>query len=76
VLTQCAPAEAEDTLEELADLGLLLPAADGRYRLHDLVRLFAAERLEDEDHPGDRQAAADRNEALAAGCRGDRRALG
>jgi transcriptional regulator with XRE-family HTH domain/tetratricopeptide (TPR) repeat protein len=60
VLTQCAPAEAEDALEELADLGLLLPAADGRYRFHDLVRLFAAERLEDEDHPGDRQAAADR----------------
>src|SRR5262249_28757000 len=54
VLTRCAPAEAEDALEELADLGLLLPAADGRYRFHDLVRLFAAERLEDEDGPADR----------------------
>ena len=60
VLAECAPADAEDALEELADLGLLLPAADGRYRFHDLVRLFAAERLEDEDHPADRRAAADR----------------
>jgi transcriptional regulator with XRE-family HTH domain len=60
VLAGCAPAEAEDTLEELADLGLLLPTADGRYRFHDLVRLFATERLEDEDLPADRQAAADR----------------
>jgi transcriptional regulator with XRE-family HTH domain/tetratricopeptide (TPR) repeat protein len=60
VLAGCAPAEAEDTLEELADLGLLLPAADGRYRFHDLVRLFATERLEDEDLPADREAAADR----------------
>jgi len=73
MLTQCAPAEAEDALEELADLGLLLPVADGRYRFHDLVRLFAAERLEDEDHPADRQAAADRmrrwllDVAMAAG---------
>jgi hypothetical protein len=60
VLAECAPAEAEDTLEELADLGLLLPAADGRYRFHDLVRLFATERLENEDRRADRQAAADR----------------
>ncbi|MGH3178998.1 MAG: hypothetical protein ACRDPF_34605, partial [Streptosporangiaceae bacterium] len=35
VLAGCVPAEAEDALEELADLGLLLPAADGRYRFHD-----------------------------------------
>ena len=60
VLAGRTAAEAEDTLEELADLGLLLPAADGRYRFHDLVRLFATERLEDEDLPADRRAAADR----------------
>jgi transcriptional regulator with XRE-family HTH domain len=59
VLAGCAPAEAEDSLEELADLGLLQPAVDGRYRFHDLVRLFATERLEDEDLAADRQAAAD-----------------
>jgi hypothetical protein len=60
VLAECTPAEAEDGLEELADLGLLLPAAGGRYRFHDLVRLFATERLEDEELPAGRQAAADR----------------
>jgi hypothetical protein len=40
--------------------GLLQPAADGRYRFHDLVRLFATERFEDEDLPADRHATADR----------------
>ena len=60
VLAGCTLADAEDVLEELADLGLLLPAEDGRYRFHDLVRLFARERLEDEDCQADRQAAADR----------------
>jgi hypothetical protein len=60
VLAQCTLADAEDGMEELADLGLLLPAEEGRYRFHDLVRLFARERLEDEDRPADRQAAADR----------------
>jgi transcriptional regulator with XRE-family HTH domain/tetratricopeptide (TPR) repeat protein len=76
VLAGCAPAEAEDGLEELADLGLLLAAADGRYRFHDLVRLFATERLEDEDLPVDQQAAADRmrcwllDVALTAGRQG------
>jgi transcriptional regulator with XRE-family HTH domain/tetratricopeptide (TPR) repeat protein len=60
VLAKCSLAEAEDALEELADLGLLLPAEDGRYCFHDLVRLFARERLEDEDDPADRRAAAER----------------
>jgi tetratricopeptide (TPR) repeat protein len=60
VLTQCDVAQAEDAMEELADLGLLLPAEEGRYRFHDLVRLYARERLEEEDRPVDRQAAADR----------------
>jgi transcriptional regulator with XRE-family HTH domain/tetratricopeptide (TPR) repeat protein len=81
VLGECASAEAEDTLEELADLGLLLPAADGRYRFHDLVRLFATERLEDEDLPADQRAAADRmrrwllDVALTAGRHGATRWL-
>jgi transcriptional regulator with XRE-family HTH domain/tetratricopeptide (TPR) repeat protein len=60
VLAQCTLADAEDALEELADLGLLMPAEDGRYRFHDLVRLFARERFEDEDLPAGRQATADR----------------
>jgi tetratricopeptide (TPR) repeat protein len=62
VLAPCGLADAEDVLEELADLGLLLPVEQGRYRFHDLVRLFARERLEDEDPAVDRQAAADRME--------------
>ncbi|MEU2289063.1 helix-turn-helix domain-containing protein [Streptomyces sp. NPDC013178] len=40
--------EAEDDLVELADAGLLTMEG-GRYRLHDLVRLFAAARLRDEE---------------------------
>lgn len=37
--------DAQDRLDELADLGLLEARRSGRYRLHDLIRLFALERL-------------------------------
>ncbi|MBY8849205.1 ATP-binding protein [Saccharothrix longispora] len=41
---------AEDTLEELVDVSLLDTAeVPGRYVFHDLVRVFAGERLVDED---------------------------
>lgn len=43
---------AEDALDDLVDLGLAEPAANGRYRLHDLVRLYAGRRLEDEESTG------------------------
>jgi len=49
---------AEDLLESLVDTSLLESAAPGRYRLHDLVRLFAracAER--DELPPAERESA-------------------
>jgi tetratricopeptide (TPR) repeat protein len=50
------PAEvAWDALDELVDLGLLLDSAAGRYRFHDLVRLFARTRLEEES-PAEREA--------------------
>lgn len=52
------PEAAEDLLESLVDTSLLESAAPGRYRLHDLVRLFAracAER--DEQPPRAREAA-------------------
>ncbi|MBW8795209.1 MAG: winged helix-turn-helix domain-containing protein [Streptomyces sp.] len=56
------PAEdTEDLLESLVDTSLLESAAPGRYRLHDLVRLYAracAER--DEEPPGEREAAMSR----------------
>ncbi|MFC0508228.1 helix-turn-helix domain-containing protein [Micromonospora costi] len=52
--------EAEVALEELTDLGLLQPAADGRYRFHDLIRLFAQARLAEEETPQARREAEDR----------------
>ncbi|HEX4222570.1 MAG TPA: helix-turn-helix domain-containing protein [Pseudonocardiaceae bacterium] len=45
---------AWDALDELVDLGLLLDGPDGRYRFHDLVRLFARTRLDDEESPNER----------------------
>ena len=55
------PEDAEDLLESLVDTSLLESAAPGRYRFHDLVRLYAracAER--DEQPPGERDAAMSR----------------
>ncbi|MFV0135269.1 AfsR/SARP family transcriptional regulator [Streptomyces sp. HMX87] len=55
------PEETEDLLESLVDTSLLESAAPGRYRFHDLVRLYAracAER--DEWPPGQREAALSR----------------
>ncbi|MEU5594448.1 BTAD domain-containing putative transcriptional regulator [Streptomyces sp. NPDC020298] len=56
------PAEdTEDLLEALVDTSLLESAAPGRYRFHDLVRLYAracAER--DEQPPSERDAAMSR----------------
>ncbi|MEV5985864.1 BTAD domain-containing putative transcriptional regulator [Streptomyces sp. NPDC052051] len=53
--------DAEDVLESLVDTSLLESAAPGRYRYHDLVRLYAracAER--DEQPPSERGAAMSR----------------
>ncbi|MFJ3985217.1 AfsR/SARP family transcriptional regulator [Streptomyces fungicidicus] len=53
--------DTEDLLESLVDTSLLESAAPGRYRFHDLVRLYAracAER--DEQPPGEREAALSR----------------
>ncbi|MET7319182.1 BTAD domain-containing putative transcriptional regulator [Streptomyces sp. NPDC005549] len=53
--------DTEDLLESLVDTSLLESAAPGRYRFHDLVRLYAracAER--DEDPPSEREAALSR----------------
>lgn len=52
---------AEDLLESLVDTSLLESAAPGRYRYHDLVRLYAracAER--DEQPPVERELALSR----------------
>ncbi|WP_330458405.1 tetratricopeptide repeat protein [Streptomyces sp. NBC_00820] len=53
--------ETEDLLESLVDTSLLESAAPGRYRFHDLVRLYAracAER--DEQPPSEREGALSR----------------
>ncbi|MGQ4389379.1 BTAD domain-containing putative transcriptional regulator [Streptomyces sp. SAS_270] len=60
-LLDLAVDETEDLLESLVDTSLLESAAPGRYRYHDLVRLYAracAER--DEWPPSERDAATSR----------------
>ncbi|WP_322888058.1 AfsR/SARP family transcriptional regulator [Streptomyces solincola] len=53
------PAEdAEELLESLVDASLLESAAPGRYRFHDLVRLFARSCADPADAPGGEGAAA------------------
>ncbi|WP_433519293.1 ATP-binding protein [Nonomuraea sp. CA-143628] len=47
---------AWDALDELVDLGLLQDSALGRYRFHDLVRLFARDRLREEEPGAERDA--------------------
>jgi tetratricopeptide (TPR) repeat protein/transcriptional regulator with XRE-family HTH domain len=51
--------ETEAALEELAELGLLQPATEGRYRFHDLIRLFARVRLAEEETAQARRRAED-----------------
>ncbi|MEW2611863.1 transcriptional regulator [Streptomyces sp. NPDC047880] len=49
VLADVPPADAEDLLEELLEAGLLMTSRQDRYRLHDLLRLYAAARRRSED---------------------------
>ncbi|MFF1379967.1 BTAD domain-containing putative transcriptional regulator [Streptomyces sp. NPDC058308] len=69
-LLDAPEAEAEDVVEQLIDAQLLHctlvdRAGQPRYRPHDLVRVYAAERAEAEDTPAERSAAVGR--ALGAG---------
>ncbi|WP_030419397.1 BTAD domain-containing putative transcriptional regulator [Streptomyces sp. SCSIO 75703] len=52
------PHETEDLLESLVDTSLLESAAPGRYRFHDLVRLYARACAERDEHPPGERAAA------------------
>ncbi|AWK08590.1 ATP-binding protein [Streptomyces spongiicola] len=54
------PAAARNGLRRLTDAQLGGPAGHGAYRLHDLVRLLAAERLDHETAAADRRAALER----------------
>lgn len=60
VLTGSDPHDAEDRLDELVELGLLQAEGADRYRFHDLIRLFAAERLRVEEPEGARVATRQR----------------
>ena len=58
VLADNSLQEAEALLEELVDTHLLEAAhTPGRYRFHDLLRLYARERVEAEDDDSARSAA-------------------
>ncbi|WP_433351392.1 AfsR/SARP family transcriptional regulator [Microtetraspora malaysiensis] len=48
---------AEDLLESLVDASLLEAPAPGRYRFHDLLKLFARRQAEEAEEPADRTAA-------------------
>ncbi|WP_426512240.1 BTAD domain-containing putative transcriptional regulator [Dactylosporangium sp. McL0621] len=52
--------DADLVVDELADAQLVQSVGTSRYHLHDLVRLFAAERCAEEDGPADVRAAAAR----------------
>ncbi|MGW1506977.1 BTAD domain-containing putative transcriptional regulator [Streptomyces mirabilis] len=52
--------ETEDLLESLVDTSLVESAAPGRYRYHDLVRLYARACAERDEPPGERPAATSR----------------
>ncbi|WP_078901161.1 XRE family transcriptional regulator [Actinacidiphila yeochonensis] len=49
VLADVSPLDAEDLLEELLEAGLLMTSREDRYRFHDLLRLYARSRHQDED---------------------------
>ncbi|MEU3404955.1 helix-turn-helix domain-containing protein [Streptomyces sp. NPDC006670] len=52
--------DAWDALDDLVDLGLLQDGGAGRYRFHDLVRLFARDRLHEEETPAGQRVLTDR----------------
>ncbi|MBD2130273.1 NB-ARC domain-containing protein [Microcoleus sp. ZQ-A2] len=56
-LLELEPVTAEQFVKYLVDLQLLEPASEGRYFLHDLMRLFAKEQLASEEPAEARQAA-------------------
>jgi ATP/maltotriose-dependent transcriptional regulator MalT len=66
---------AWDALDELVELGLLLDGPAGRYRFHDLVRLFARTRLEAEESPAERAGLTARVTSWLAAAGRDGRAV-
>jgi tetratricopeptide (TPR) repeat protein/transcriptional regulator with XRE-family HTH domain len=66
--------EAEHQLDELVELSLLEPVAGGRVAFHDLVAVYAADRLAAEEAPEERTATvvALRSWLLATACNAGR----
>jgi transcriptional regulator with XRE-family HTH domain len=54
------PAETEAALERLHEAQLIEASDDGRYRVHDLFRVFSRERLGIEEPDSERELALDR----------------
>jgi tetratricopeptide (TPR) repeat protein len=60
-LMEISPAEADRLMETLVDAHLLeAGTTSGRYRFHDLLRLFARERADAEESDAEREAALER----------------
>ncbi|GAA5071932.1 BTAD domain-containing putative transcriptional regulator [Thermocatellispora tengchongensis] len=64
-LLDLPPAEAQDLLDDLADAQLVEPTGTGhgvrsQYRFHDLIRVYARERLAAEESAAERSAALER----------------
>jgi DNA-binding SARP family transcriptional activator/tetratricopeptide (TPR) repeat protein len=59
-LDGCSPAAAGQALGVLLDCHLLTQTADGQYRLHDLIRGYAAGRAGREDHEAEQKQAVAR----------------
>lgn len=59
VLVEADLHDAEDQLDELVELGLLQHEGADRYRFHDLIRLYAQQRLHDEE-PAEVRTVAER----------------
>ncbi|MFD7306720.1 NB-ARC domain-containing protein [Promicromonospora sp. NPDC059942] len=57
VLIEADLYDAEDQLDKLVELGLLQHEGADRYRFHDLIRLYASRRLQEEE-PAPARAAA------------------
>ena len=59
-LDGCGPLEAEQAFGVLLDCHLLAPAADGQFRLHDLIRGYAAGRARRDDSEAEQKQAVAR----------------
>jgi tetratricopeptide (TPR) repeat protein len=59
-LAGTSPAKVRRLLDRLVDINLLQQRRGGRYELHDLLRVYAAELAQQIDPPADREAALSR----------------